>query len=287
MENQKTTGLDAAFEFVKNLDRRWIFMLIALGVGIPLVFPITLPLTPDPEVISVFKFIDDLPEGKRVHISFDYDPASSPELDPMAIALIHHAFKKKLRIYATALYPVGPTMATLAFENVVKTYPKKKYGVDYIIFPYFPGPTTGLNQVAMFCADLLRAYPSDEKGVETRTYEIMRGVKTLKDMDVVISLSAGDPGIQAFISVANATHNINVAAGVTAVSAPRYYAFLASNQLFGILGGLRGAAAYEALVKVPGKGLAGMSSQSLAHLVIILLIVLSNIIYFVEKRLEQ
>jgi hypothetical protein len=289
MQNTNYTYDNKLFLTLKNLDRRWIFLLIALSVGLPLIFSIPLPLTPDPEVKSVYNLIDELSPGQRVHISFDYDPASAPELHPMAIALIHHAFKKNLRVYATALYPVGPTMATQAFEEVTKFYEgenEKKYGVDYIIFPYYPGPTTGLNQVSLFCSDLLRAYPIDERGEESRSYEIMKNVKNLRDMNAVISLSAGDPGIQAFVSVGNAIHNIPVAAGVTAVSAPRYYAFLASGQLFGILGGLRGAAAYETLVDVSGKGLAGMSSQSLAHLVIILLIVISNIIYFVEKRLE-
>lgn len=277
------------FYILKNLDRRWIFLLIAFSVGLPLLFPILLPLTPDPEVKTAYALIDDLSPGQRILISFDYDPASAPELHPMAIAIIHHAFKKNILVYTTALYPVGPTMATRAFEEVTKAYKdehEKVYGRDYIIFPYYPGPTTGLNQVSLFCADLLRAYPIDEKGQSSSSYEIMKDIKSMKDMNAVISLSAGDPGIQAYVSVGNAIHNIPVAAGVTAVSAPRYYAFLASGQLFGILGGLRGAAAYETLVQIPGKGLAGMSSQSFAHLVIILLILISNIIYFVEKRLE-
>jgi hypothetical protein len=276
-----------AYLFLKNLDRRIIFLLIALSVGLPLIFPLGLPLTPDPEVKSVYKFIDELSPGSKIQISFDYDPASAPELHPMAVALMEHAFTKGHRVYASALYPVGPTMATKAFEKVSRNHPNLEYGKDFINFGYYPGPTTGLNQVALFCSDLLRAFPSDEKGKETASYPMMKGVKNLKDMDAVISVSAGDPGIQAYISVANATHGIKVASGVTAVSAPRYYAFLDSGQLFGLLGGLRGAAGYETLVGMKDKGLGGMDAQSIAHLVIIILIVLSNLIYFVEKRLEE
>jgi|SaaInl4_135m_RNA_FD_contig_123_19717_length_9825_multi_4_in_0_out_0_4 hypothetical protein len=274
-------------DFIENLDRRYVFVLIALSVALPLIFKVTLPMPDDPQVKTLYDYIENLKPGSQIAISFDYDPSSEPELHPMAIALLHHAFRKKHKVLSFALYPAGPSMANDAFAKVVKHFPEVEYGKDYINLGFYYGPNTGLNQVAVFCSDILRAFPKDEKKKVTGTYPIMSGFRSLKDAAVVISLSAGDPGVPAYVSEANAKHGINVAAGVTAVSAPRFYAYYNSGQLMGLLGGLGGAASYESFVKVKGKALAGMGAQSFAHLVIILLIIISNGIYLIRKRSEE
>jgi len=273
-------------EFFKNLDRRNVFLLIAISVLLPLISPLGLPLLPDPEVKALYNQIDALPEGSKIALSFDYDPASGPELKPMAEAILHHAFKKKHKVYAMALYPAGPSMANEAFSNVADIY-KAEYGEDYINLGFYYGPNTGLNQVAVFCTDIRRAFPVDEKKKPLSSYPMMAEYNSLKDAALTISLSAGDPGVPAYVSVANAVHGLKIGAGVTAVSAPRFYAFYNSGQLVGLLGGLGGAAGYEVLNDIKGKGLSGMDAQSMAHLVIILLIVFSNLLYIIEKKLEE
>ena len=273
-------------DFLEKLDRRYIFILIALSVALPLIFKVTLPMPKDPQVKTLYDLVEGLEPGSKIAISFDYDPSSEPELHPMALAILHHAFRKEHKVYAMALYPAGPSMANDAFAMVAKSFPEVKYGEDFINLGFYYGPNTGLNQVAVFCSDILRAFPKDEKKNVTGTYSIMKGFKSLKDAAVVISLSAGDPGVPAYVSEANAKHGIKVAAGVTAVSAPRFYAYYNSGQLIGLLGGLGGAASYESLVDVPGKALQGMGAQSFAHLVIILLILVSNGLYIIRQRLE-
>ena len=54
--------------------------------------------------------------------------------------------------------------------------------------------------------------------------------------------------------------------------------------MVGLLGGLKGAAEYEALIKQKGTATAGMDAQSIAHLLIVLFIVLGNIAYFISKK---
>ena len=65
---------------------------------------------------------------------------------------------------------------------------------------------------------------------------------------------------------------------------PQFYPFIQSKQIKGFLGGLKGAAEYEKLVGEPSLGTAGMDAQSIAHLIIILFIILSNIFVFLERR---
>jgi hypothetical protein len=77
-----------------------------------------------------------------------------------------------------------------------------------------------------------------------------------------------------------------MAAGVTAVMAPKQYAYFASGQLDGLLGGMKGAAEYEKLVGKPGLAITGMGAQSIVHFLIIFLVLIGNIGYFVGRRLD-
>jgi hypothetical protein len=73
-------------------------------------------------------------------------------------------------------------------------------------------------------------------------------------------------------------------AGNTAVQAPLAYPYLGSGQLTGLLGGMKGGAEFEGLTGFIGKATRFMVSQTFAHLVVILFIVLGNIAFFAVKR---
>ncbi|MDD3733041.1 MAG: hypothetical protein PHU88_11775, partial [candidate division Zixibacteria bacterium] len=70
--------------------------------------------------------------------------------------------------------------------------------------------------------------------------------------------------------------------GVTAVMAPKFYAFVSAGQMTGLLGGMKGAAEYEKLLGRPARATSGMDAQSLLHLLIIALVIAGNVGYFVN-----
>ena len=88
-----------------------------------------------------------------------------------------------------------------------------------------------------------------------------------------------------------ATGDIPVAGGTTAVSAPLLYPYY-PRQMLGLMGGLKGAAEYEAALvagypeyeQVYQRAIAIMGPQAIAHLVIIIFIIIGNITFFVEKK---
>src|SRR5207253_4690838 len=71
-----------------SIDRRIIFLLIALATLLPLLHPFGLPIKVSPEVRGVYDYIESLPEGSVFLLSLDFDPSSKPELEPQAIALL-------------------------------------------------------------------------------------------------------------------------------------------------------------------------------------------------------
>ena len=99
--------------------------------------------------------------------------------------------------------------------------------------------------------------------------------------------SSGGGGTKEYVNYAQARYDLDICSSCTAVSAPDYYTYYQSGQLFGLAGGMKGLAEYEKAVGVPGQAIKGMDSQNFAHALIILIIVLTNIIYFIGRRQEQ
>jgi hypothetical protein len=98
---------------------------------------------------------------------------------------------------------------------------------------------------------------------------------------------SGTSATDYWIAYGNGRYKVPLAIGVTGVMATDYYPYLQSGQIFGILGGLKGAAEYETLVGTPGKAVQGMKVQMVAHLIIIVFIIIGNIGYFAQRKKRE
>lgn len=294
------------YEFLKNLDRRWVFLLMLLAVAIPiLVIGITgrtFPEVPTKLAEATFDEIENLDEGDRVLLAFDYDPGSEGELTPMATAFVRHCAEKKLKMYFMTLWPVGPRMIDEAINKVIEPdFPELEYGRDYVNLGYKSG-YEGVIKVVV--TDLRQLYTTDSEGTSLDNIPMMEGVRNIQRMELIINVSAGYAGTKEWVQYAVTPYpdDIRLVAGCTGVQAPLLYPYI-PEQLPGLLGAIKGAAEYEALVLEkygkrneegeliePGKYLEGqrrMGPQLVAHVLMIILIVVGNIIYFVEKRRER
>jgi len=265
---------------ILRLDRRAIFILIALATLLPLLHPIGFPIRISPEVKQVHDYIESLPAGSVFLLSLDFDPASKPELYPMAVALLNHAFKRDLRVIGMTLWVTGTGMAEKVVSGVASQYGKRQ-GIDYTFLGYSPG---GSNVIINMGQDLTAAFPTDHYGERTADTPVLRGVRSLRQVNYVVSLAAGTPGVESWYVYGKEKYGFELGGGVTAVIAPGLYPFLDTGQINGLIGGLRGAAEYEILIGLKGKGVAGMDAQSATHFVIIALILLCNFLYFLAPK---
>ncbi|HDS30810.1 MAG TPA: hypothetical protein ENN67_07175, partial [Firmicutes bacterium] len=209
-------------ENITTLDRRWIFLLIAIFVIVPLLLNITLPVKVSPSVQSSFDFIDRLEEGSTVMIVCDYDPASEAELYPMTLALYRHCFDKKHRVLSLTLWPNGAALIERAFDEMRKEYPDIQQGVDYVNFGYQVG--TAMVVIAAG-QDMKSAFTTDYRGRTTANMPIMEGLKGLGDLDYLIDIAAGAT-IEMWIAYGAQRYRFPMGAGCTAVSATQYYPYL-------------------------------------------------------------
>lgn len=282
-----------------NVDRRVIYLLVAIGALIPIIKPIGLPTVPTEPVARLFDKIEELGPDDAVIISFDYGPSSEPELNPMAQSIMRHCFKRRIKVLVMALFPLGGVnLAIDQVREIVAEFPGLEYGVDYVNLGYKDGAQAAMKRMDISIRAL---FPSDVNGDPTEDMPIMIRTRNYGDVSVVISLATGIIG-EYWVNLVNAQFGVPVAVGCTAVSAPKYYAYLRAGQMMSMLGGLKGASEYEKLLvdkyefarelyEQPeikqSSAMAGMDVQAIVHLIIIAFIIFGNAMYFLMKKQEK
>jgi hypothetical protein len=265
---------------IRRIDRRIIFAMIIVAVVWPLIQPLGLPIDVSPPVQSLFDAVDALPPGTIVMLGGDYSPDTVPELQPMTVAFLRHAFKNDLRVVVTCLWPASPPLVEAALSPVAEEF-NKVYGVDYVNLGYMTGgPVTILGMGT----SITNTFPRDYYGTPVGDIPLMDEVSSLADIPFVMEVSAGTPGTREWVQQAVSRFSVRLGAGTTAVGAPNFYPYISSGQLVGLLGGLKGAAEYETLVGAPADATKGMDAQSIVHALIIVFILFGNIVYFVSRR---
>ena len=231
--------------WLETIDRRWIFLLMALAVGVPILIQNTLPEAPTPLAQSTFDQLDQLPAGSKVLLAFDFDPASEGELGPMATSFVNQCARKGHRMYFMALWPVGAQMITQTVDRVIKEYyPDLEYGTDYVNLGFKAGNEAVIKTIA---SDLAQYYPTDSRGTAISQIPMMSGISSLENFDILVNVSAGYPGSKEWVLYAATPLKKPLLVGCTGVQAPLMYPYV-PNQVQGLLGAIKGAAEYEYLV---------------------------------------
>ncbi len=268
-----------------HLERQIIYSLLIVAVALPLIFPIGWKTEISGYTKMTYDLIQNTAPGTVVLISFDYDPSTWTEIQPMAEAMIQHAFQQEQRVVATALWPMGVQMADKAFTRVLEDFPDKVYGEDFVNLGYKVG---GMVSIQAMGRNLKEVYPTDYRGNHYEDLSILKNVRRLKDFSWIASLSSGVPGLKEWVMVAHDAYGVPVTGGCTAISAPGFFPYVnEQKQLHGVLGGLKSASEYESLVGRLGTATSKMDAQSIAHLLILLLIIAGNLKVFISRRRKK
>lgn len=265
---------------VINVDRRWIYLVIGIVTFVPMLHYIGLPVQVTPEVKAVYDRIESLPPNSTVMVPLEFDPATAAELQPMGRALLRHCFSRNLKVLTTAFMIDGVILAEQDLRMIAAEY-GKEYGKDYVYLGYKPYMQIVLLNMG---ENFRKPFPRDYYGNKLDDLPMMRGLNNYSNIACIVNIN-GTSGADYWINYANGRYGVPLALGVTAVMATDYYAFLQSKQIFGLMGGLKGAAEYEKLIG-RNKDIANrsMDAVSVAHVFIILFIVIGNVAYFATGR---
>jgi hypothetical protein len=262
-----------------NVDRRILYVLLALSVALPLIIRPRTTVPVSDAVRGAYDAVDRLPAGSVVMISIDFDPSSAPEVNPMLLALLRHAFRKDLKVMLMGQLPLGLPLGGIALSQVAPEM-DKVYGRDYVNLGYRPGYTAMMVGIGR---EIRNYFNVDYRGVPIDSFEFMRHVHNYRDIGLLISLAHGAVA-DVWIQYAGGRFNVPIIVGCTGVNAPNLYQYLLSGQIKGLIGGLQAAAAYEQLVEQRGSASLGMPAQSWAHALIIILLLVGNLGFILSRR---
>ena len=283
-------------ERIQDFDRRWIFLAMALAIVLPMIKPLNLPVKASPMVKAAFYSVEELKEGDRVLLSLDLDPASTPELEPFFKAVVLQLKRKNIKlVIVTTWYSAPPLIARYISESIqqpiikegdtsYKGVPDRPYkdGIDYVWLGFREGREATINGLGTDLRGTFDNVAAD--GTSLDDIEMMNGIKTVADFDLVVMVSAGFPGIKEYVQQVQARGNVKMMGACTAVSTTDYTPYYNTGQLLGLVGGMAKAAEYEVLVGRIGTAAKGTDVLNFGHGIVILAILFGNFIYFAGRR---
>lgn len=276
-------------ERFQNMDRRWVFLGMALAIVGPLLLPFRLPFKVDERVQAAYDAVEALPPGSRVLLSADFDPGSRPELEPFYRAVLHHMFRRDLKVVMITLWETAPPLVSPIFKELAGRYDKVE-GEDWVFLGYKAGKEVAIKSVG---EDLVKTFPTDAAGRPTDSHPIMKGIRKAADFPLLVNVSAGNPGTREYVLQIQGQYDIKMISSTTSVSGPDYIPYYKSGQLVGLAAGMPGSAQYEKLVfpDGPPEGARLMATEamnvlSLGHLFIIGVVLFGNVAYFLTRRAE-
>ncbi|HHT85721.1 MAG TPA: hypothetical protein GXZ88_08205, partial [Firmicutes bacterium] len=204
------------FERLQSIPRITIYVLVIIVLSIPLIFPISLPLQVAPMTQAVYDAIEALEPGSIFMLSTDWEASTEAESGPQTEAIVRHVLGRDLKLIIVGLWPQGNSATQQIVERIASEM-GKTYGVDWVNLGYKPG---GEVVLASLAANLRELYSSDVRGTPLDQLEICKGLTSAKDVDLVCSVSWGDPGHLTWVKMVQTQVGVPVVAAVTAVSLP-------------------------------------------------------------------
>ena len=269
------------FERLQSLDRRVIYLFLALAIALPLLFPLGLPFSVGAEVRDSYDYIEEnVNPGDLILFSFDISTGSMPELGPITTSTVAHLAAKGARLIGIATHPDGPMLAWGLMEPFAEQIP---YGDGWVNLGLVAGGEAG---VQAFLENPRSVFTKDMNETPVDQIPVMADFQNVEDLKMIISINCGPTGgasVVQWVRVGYTTNRKPVWIGLNAVMAPGSMPYYKSGQLTGYIAGIRGAAEYEKLIERPALATSAMDAQSMAHGLIILFIILGNVGMLVAK----
>jgi len=263
-------------------DPRWLYVLFLIGIMIPLVKPIGLPMGISDNTRKVYDALKSVPADGLVFLSPDFAVENRGELQAMLVVIFKTLLPMGVKIVSAGFYGVSSAMLMDEAMNTVglANY-GKKYGVDFVNLGYLPGEET---TIAALGADVHALVKVDYYNKPISDLPLMSRFRRAGDVNLVISLAAGNEYPEKWIRQWQVKYGTKITGGAVAMIYPALLGYVASGQLQGYLDSSRGAAEFEILTGNPGAAVVTMDAQSIGHIIAILAIVLCNLSYILKKE---
>lgn len=271
---------------LKNLDRRYIYLLAWIVVLFPLLNPLGLPIPISQDARTWYDYVEnEINDGDVVLLAPMYGVSGMPELFPMTVATMKHLLTKDVSIIVVSFWTQGPLVFNTLLEQVDPADYGYVYGEDWIRLGYVPGSETAMGS---FAASIHNTVTADYvEGRPLSSFPMMDDIQTGEDIDVIVSFETGTPGTPEWMRQFQAPFGTDQITGCIGVSVSGMIPYVNSGQLKALMPGLTVSAEYEILLEKPGLAVAGVDAVSTSHLYVTLLVIVGNLAYFMTKEEED
>jgi len=277
--------------------RRLIYLLMILAVGLPIVFGISQKPS---RLVSAERMYDVVEQvrvqpGEVAMIWLDFGPNTIAENEPQAQVLLEHLFRRRIPVILLSQYQQAERFLTKIPNEIAKRLEVEmpgqqwRYGEAWVNAGFRPGGAIFI-QSMVNAADVSKFLGRDVNGMPITHYpafSAIGGVERVKLVGEITGLVGVFDNIIQFFQKND--YRPTIVHGCTSITIPEAYIFLDSGQLKGLLEGIAGAAWYSVVLKehFPSSEnkelLVTNTALSAAHIVLILLILLGNIVPFFER----
>jgi hypothetical protein len=242
---------------MRNRDRWIIYLIIFLSVFIPLVGGLRLPPAPLTAATESFSIINELEHksGKIAFLAMDYGPSNYAENGPQAEVVLEHLMRRRIPVMLMTQIPQGEgfleSVPRTVAERLKKENPNEEwtYGVDWINIGFRTGPALFIQALGK-SDDIARYIKKDARGNDLVSLPMMNGVKTIKDVDLLVQLTGYVGTFDLYVQFFQRSgYTPTFIHGCTSITIPEAYIYRDSGQLKGILEGVSGAAWYSELMQ--------------------------------------
>ncbi len=264
-------------------------MLFALGV--PLLFQYEVRPARMESAERVFNTLEamNVSQGDIVLLSFDFGPNSKAENETQAEALVEHLMRKRIPFATMSQYilaqPFLDGIPERVAQRLMKEQPDQRwsYGADWVNLGLRLNAAVTIQAIAE-TKDIGAYLKKDARGFKLTDLEIMKGVKTLRNITALIQITSLTGTFETFVQfLKSAEYRPQFFHGCTSITIPKAYIYLDAGQLSGLLEGIAGAAWYSTLLserypnRAPDSARQINTGLGVAHLLIVALIAFGNL----------
>ena len=265
----------------------WVFWLIGLAIGLPVLGILSGPTGDDPlawpGVDETFAAVEALPPGAHVLVYFAYDPATSGEMDLLAVPALRHLFDQRSNLTFYTLSPNGlATVRRTARLAVAGRVAENEVDVALRRFTartaYLSGGAAVLPLVGITPQGAQRPSSSGR-------------TTPLPKPTLAVLLAPRTEDLQQWLELVQPWDGTPVVAYTAAGVDPMARPYLDSGQLQGLVSGFDGAAAYTALLDEPESAQSYLRLQAVAqnwgHFAMFFILLTGNVIGFLQRNRDE
>jgi hypothetical protein len=240
-------------ERMMNVDRRILYMILAVVVSGALFIPVNIPATPDDSSAGVYVGLSEIPQDKVLLIQSDWTLSTRGENLGHFEALLRVVMgqNRKFVLYSLA-DPQAPQVARDALR-VLNAERKDRglepyiLGQDYLDLGFFPNAENTAQAMGSNLRNLWanRKTKSPNGEIDIWQSPVLQGVSKIEDIGALVVVTASNT---IDIAIQRLSDKVTIICMCTGVTGPTVLPYFSTGQLKGLAIGLKGVYDMELLM---------------------------------------